>query len=125
MQGIQFGITLIPNSGYALVVGVHQITMRNLLDERLAFLLLLGEHVMALAGPVRLSFAMLFGKRIDSSLMLGVSLGQGSRELSRVLGPLRRAFLTWISEFLTGRLSMSVSHLRPKLASNPETSKKE
>jgi hypothetical protein len=38
-----------------------------------------------------------------------------------VLGPLRRAFLTWIFEFLTGRLSMSVSHLRPKLALNPET----
>jgi hypothetical protein len=41
------------------------------------------------------------------------------------IGPLRRAFLTWISEFLTGHLSMSVSHLRPKLALNPETSKKE
>jgi hypothetical protein len=41
------------------------------------------------------------------------------------LGPLRRAFLTWISEFLTGRLSMSVRHLQPKLALNPETSKKE
>jgi hypothetical protein len=40
------------------------------------------------------------------------------------IGPLRRAFLTWISEFLTGRLSMSVSHLRLKLALNPETSKK-
>jgi hypothetical protein len=40
-------------------------------------------------------------------------------------GPLRRAFLTLISEFLTGRLSMSVSHLRRKLALNPETSKKE
>jgi hypothetical protein len=35
---------------------------------------------------------------------------------STPLGPLKRAFLTWISEFLTGRLSMSVSHLRPKLA---------
>jgi hypothetical protein len=34
----------------------------------------------------------------------------------KALGPLRRAFLTWISEFLTGRLSMSVSHLLPKLA---------
>jgi hypothetical protein len=42
-----------------------------------------------------------------------------------VLGPLRQAFFTWISEFLTGRLSMSVSLLRKKLALNPETSKKE
>jgi hypothetical protein len=42
-----------------------------------------------------------------------------------ILEPLRRVFLTWISEFLIGRLSMSVSHLRPKLALNPETSKKE
>jgi hypothetical protein len=41
------------------------------------------------------------------------------------IGPLRRAFLTWISEFPIGRLSISVSHLRPKLALNPETSKKE
>jgi hypothetical protein len=36
-----------------------------------------------------------------------------------------RAFLTWISEFLTGRFSMSVSLLRPKLALTPETSKHE
>jgi hypothetical protein len=61
MDGIQFGIMLVPDCGYALVVGVHQITTRvvmlNLLDERLAFLL----PVMALPGPVRLSFAMLFG----------------------------------------------------------------
>jgi hypothetical protein len=44
---------------------------------------------------------------------------------SGVLGPLRRAYLTWIFEFLTGRLSMSVSHLRQKLAVNPETLKRE
>jgi hypothetical protein len=52
----------------------------------------------------------------------------GTRGLALVagsIGPLRRAFLTWISEFLTGRFSMPVSHLRPKLALNPETSKKE
>jgi hypothetical protein len=41
-----------------------------------------------------------------------------------LLGPLRRAFLTWISEFSTGCLSMSAHHVRPKLALNAETSKK-
>jgi hypothetical protein len=43
----------------------------------------------------------------------------------RPLGPLRRAFLTWISEFSTGHLSISLRHLQPKLALNTETSKKE
>jgi hypothetical protein len=41
------------------------------------------------------------------------------------LGLLRRAFLTWISEFRTRCLSMPVPHVRPKLALNAETSKKE
>jgi hypothetical protein len=41
------------------------------------------------------------------------------------IGPLRWAFLTWISEFPTGCLSSPVRHLGPKLALNPETSKKE
>jgi hypothetical protein len=53
------------------------------------------------------------------------SAGSDRDSLDTRLGPLKRAVLTWISEFLTGRLSMSVSHLRPKLAFNPETSKKE
>jgi hypothetical protein len=47
------------------------------------------------------------------------------RAAQKSIGPLRRAFLTWISEFLSGGLSMSGSHLRLKLALNPETSKKE
>jgi hypothetical protein len=56
--------------------------------------------------------------------------GSGSRYGPTVLrmyllGPLRRAFLTWISELPTGRLSMSVSHLSPKLVLNAGTSKKE
>jgi hypothetical protein len=41
------------------------------------------------------------------------------------IGPFRRAFFTWISEFTTGCLLMSVRHVRQKLAFNPETSKKE
>jgi hypothetical protein len=41
------------------------------------------------------------------------------------IGRLRRAFLSWISEFTTNRKSMSVNNLRPKPALNPETSKKE
>jgi hypothetical protein len=44
--------------------------------------------------------------------------------LATTLGPLRWAFLTWISKFPTGCLSSPVSHLRPKLALNPERSKK-
>jgi hypothetical protein len=58
---------------------------------------------------------------VEEDLNLRVVFGAG---LKQTIGPLRRAFLTWISEFLTSRLSMSVSHLRPKLALNPETSKK-
>jgi hypothetical protein len=59
---------------------------------------------------------------VEKELNLWVVFGAG---LKQTIGPLRRAFFTWISEFLTSRLSMSVSHLRPKLALNPETSKKE
>jgi hypothetical protein len=40
-------------------------------------------------------------------------------------GGLRRPFLSWISEFPTYRISMSVNHWHPKTALNPETSKKE
>jgi hypothetical protein len=54
---------------------------------------------------------------VEEELNLRVVFGAG---LKHTIGPLRRAFLTWISEFLTGHLSMSVSHLRPKLALNPE-----
>jgi hypothetical protein len=41
-----------------------------------------------------------------------------------IIGPLRRAFLTWISEFPMGCLSMCVRHVWPKLVLNPESSKK-
>jgi hypothetical protein len=42
-----------------------------------------------------------------------------------VLGGLRWPFLSWISEFPTHRISMSVNHWHPKPVVNPETSKKE
>jgi hypothetical protein len=62
------------------------------------------------------------------AMTTGVPNGFAPAHLTRVgvslLGPLRQALLTWISEFSTGRLSMSVSILRPKLALNPERSKK-
>jgi hypothetical protein len=41
------------------------------------------------------------------------------------IGVLRWPFLSWISEFPTHRISMSVNHRHPKPALNPETSKKE
>jgi hypothetical protein len=43
----------------------------------------------------------------------------------KTIGGLRRPFLSWISEFRTRRISIAVNHLQPKLALNPETSKKE
>jgi hypothetical protein len=48
---------------------------------------------------------------------------QGEQYLT--IGGLRRAFLSWISEFPTRRISIAVNHLQPKPALNPETSKKE
>jgi hypothetical protein len=42
-----------------------------------------------------------------------------------LIGGLRRPFLSWISEFPTHRISMSVNHWHPRPALNPETSKKE
>jgi hypothetical protein len=41
-----------------------------------------------------------------------------------LLGPLRPAFLAWISEFPIDCFSMCVRHVWPKQALNPETSKK-
>jgi hypothetical protein len=41
------------------------------------------------------------------------------------IGVLRRPSLSWISEFPTHRISMSVSHWHPKPALKPETPKKE
>jgi hypothetical protein len=49
---------------------------------------------------------------------------QGGKGFYRI-GGLRRAFLSWISEFPTRRISIAVNHLQPKPALNPETSKKE
>jgi hypothetical protein len=46
------------------------------------------------------------------------------RECLVPLGPLRQAFLTWISEFPIGCLLMCVRHVWPELALTPETSKK-
>jgi hypothetical protein len=77
---------------------------------------IIGEHSVSVPA-VNPSNLVITGK-------LDWALGYGENNRFEI-GPLRQAFLTWISEFLTGRLSMSVSLLRPKLALNPETSKKE
>jgi hypothetical protein len=45
--------------------------------------------------------------------------------IKSTIGGLRRPFLSWISEFPTHRISMSINHWHPQPALNPETSKKE
>jgi hypothetical protein len=84
-------------------------------------------------GPRR-SFRLVFGlsavgfsvNRFSMTLVhrVGITSCRIS-DMTPYTGPLRWAFLTWISEFSTGCLSMSAHHVQPELALNAETSKEE
>jgi hypothetical protein len=79
-----------------------------------------GMYLRALTKPRAYEHCSLRKTRQENSQM--ERYGKSDR---CILGRLRRAFFSWISEFTTNRISMSVNNLRPKLALNPETSKNE
>jgi hypothetical protein len=66
-----------------------------------------------------------FGPASMAGTLNSMELPSLSDKVHGRLGGLRLAFLSWISEFRTHRISMAVNRLQPKPALKPETSKKE